>query len=478
MSKITISVQIPCHLDSPVLIAAIFICSIGGTFQYGFSVSVMTSPSAVSEMVSLIWSFTVSIFCIGGLIGSLMSGPLTSRFGRKRCLLLNNFLAIFGAILMLLSRTAISFEMIIVGRFLYGINSAQTMYLTESAPKKLKGMVGLDSCIISKSVFPLYRELLGSEKNWPWLLSFNGFTAFLQLCTLPLLPESPRFLLLERGNLQAAEKAFRKLWGKKDYTKEVEEMLEEKAAIQGIGNCSVLELIQNRRVRWQLLTIVIAFAALQLNGISAVYFYSFDVFRAAGIKENKLAYAALGTGLCEVSTSIVCFMIIESMSRKVLLFSGYMGMAATMGVLTVTIYFQKSFWWMPYCSMVLFFLFIFFFSSGPGMCILQWEILTQSFKSAGYTVGCTINWICLFVLGALFPILVNLGNFCFLIFLAACLICGIHVRFNMPETKNRTALEISVEFDRMHSQSNPTEGIRLCGPCGQLCRSAPLRGDV
>ncbi|XP_015242762.1 PREDICTED: solute carrier family 2, facilitated glucose transporter member 9-like [Cyprinodon variegatus] len=483
-------------LDSPVLIAAIFICSIGGTFQYGFSVSVMTSPSAfIKEMVnesclhrydrileewevSLIWSFTVSIFCIGGLIGSLMSGPLTSRFGRKRCLLLNNFLAIFGAILMLLSRTAISFEMIIVGRFLYGINSgvglsAQTMYLTESAPKKLKGMVGVTiATFLSFGKFCGQllgiRELLGSEKNWPWLLSFNGFTAFLQLCTLPLLPESPRFLLLERGNLQAAEKAFRKLWGKKDYTKEVEEMLEEKAAIQGIGNCSVLELIQNRRVRWQLLTIVIAFAALQLNGISAVYFYSFDVFRAAGIKENKLAYAALGTGLCEVSTSIVCFMIIESMSRKVLLFSGYMGMAATMGVLTVTIYFQKSFWWMPYCSMVLFFLFIFFFSSGPAATTvpLPGEILTQSFKSAGYTVGCTINWICLFVLGALFPILVeNLGNFCFLIFLAACLICGIHVRFNMPETKNRTALEISVEFDRMHSKDKASEKKKSSGIC-------------
>uniref|UniRef100_A0A3Q2CJG0 Solute carrier family 2 member 11, like n=1 Tax=Cyprinodon variegatus TaxID=28743 RepID=A0A3Q2CJG0_CYPVA len=453
------------NFNSPVLIAAIFICSIGGTFQYGFSVSVMTSPSMVNESclhrydrileeweVSLIWSFTVSIFCIGGLIGSLIDHWHLFSL-RKRCLLLNNFLAIFGAILMLLSRTAISFEMIIVGRFLYGINSgvglsAQTMYLTESAPKKLKGMVGVTiATFLSFGKFCGQllgiRELLGSEKNWPWLLSFNGFTAFLQLCTLPLLPESPRFLLLERGNLQAAEKAFRKLWGKKDYTKEVEEMLEEKAAIQGIGNCSVLELIQNRRVRWQLLTIVIAFAALQLNGISAVYFYSFDVFRAAGIKENKLAYAALGTGLCEVSTSIVCFMIIESMSRKVLLFSGYMGMAATMGVLTVTIYFQVTATTVPL----------------PG------EILTQSFKSAGYTVGCTINWICLFVLGALFPILVNLGNFCFLIFLAACLICGIHVRFNMPETKNRTALEISVEFDRMHSKDKASEKKKSSGIC-------------
>lgn len=32
--------------------------------------------------VSLIWSFIMSIFCIGGLLGSLVASPLISRFGR------------------------------------------------------------------------------------------------------------------------------------------------------------------------------------------------------------------------------------------------------------------------------------------------------------------------------------------------------------------------------------------------------------
>ncbi|XP_008422305.1 solute carrier family 2 member 11, like [Poecilia reticulata] len=475
-------------LNYPVLIAAIFICSIGGTFQYGFSVSVMTSPSQfIKELVnrscverfdrilmdwevSLIWSFTVSVFCIGGLLGSLIASSISSRFGRNRCLLLNNFWAILGAILMISSRTANSFEMIMVGRFLYGINagiglSAQAMYLTESAPKNLRAMVGVTiatALAVGKFCGQLLgiRELLGTEKSWPWLLGFNGFTALFQLCTLPLLPESPRFLLLERGDLQASENAFRKLWGNKDHSKEVVEMLEEKAALQSIRSCSVLELFQNRTVRWQLLTIVIVFTSLQLCGINAVYFYSFDVFRAAGIQEHRLAYAALGTGLCELTTSIACSMIIESMGKKDLMFSGYIGMAASLGLLSVTVYFQKTVWWLPYCSMVLVFVFIFFFSCGPAATTIPipGEILTQSFKSAGYTVGCTVNWICLFVLGSLFPILVeNLGNFCFLIFMAVCLICGFHVRFNMPETKDRTALEISAEFDRMRAKDKTSQ---------------------
>ncbi|XP_069015808.1 solute carrier family 2 member 11, like [Embiotoca jacksoni] len=476
-------------LDCPVVIAAIFVSGIGGTFQYGYGVSVMTSPSTfIKELmnktcvqrynfslepwhVSLIWSFTVSVFCIGGLLGSLLVGSLVSKFGRKRCLLLNNFVAIFGAVLMILSQTAMSFEMIMVGRFLYGINSgvslsAHTMYLVECAPKRLRGMVGVTiSTFISLGKFCGQllgiSEFLGTEKNWPWLLGFSGFTALFQFLTLPFLPESPSFLLLDRGDRQACEKALKRLRGDKDFSGEVEEMLEESAALQSVRSHSVLELIQNQTVRWQLLTIIITFTTLQLCGINAVYFYSFEVFRAAGIPEHKLPYAALGTGLCELFTSVACCMTIESTGKKVLLFRGYMGMSATLVLLTVSLNLQTYVSWMPYCSMVLVFIFIFFFASGPAgvTAPLPGTIFTQSFKSAGYTVACTLNWTGLFVVGMLFPILVeNLEYFCFLIFLVFCVVTWLYAKFNIPETKNRTALEIAVEFERMHSKPGATRG--------------------
>lgn len=64
--------------------------------------------------------------------------------------------------------------------------------------------------------------------------------------------------------------ALRRLWGNKDHSTEVQEMLQEKAALQGVRSRSVKELIQSRAVRWQLLTIVVAFTVLQLCGINAV----------------------------------------------------------------------------------------------------------------------------------------------------------------------------------------------------------------
>uniref|UniRef100_UPI003AABC592 solute carrier family 2 member 11, like n=1 Tax=Centroberyx gerrardi TaxID=166262 RepID=UPI003AABC592 len=428
------------------------------------------SLSLEQWQVSLIWSFVVSIFCIGGLLGSLCAGRLTSNYGRKQCLLLNNFVAISGAVLMLLSKTAMSFEMIMVGRLLYGVNagvslSVHTMYLVECAPKRLRGMVGVTvATFVSMGKFCGQllgiSELLGTEDRWHWLLGFNGFTALLQLLTLPLLPESPRYLLLDKGDRQGCEKAIRRLWGNRDYSVEVEEMLEEHAALQGVRSHTVMELIRNQTVRWQLLTTIVTFITLQLCGINAVYFYSFDVFSAAGIPNHQLRYAALGTGLCEFSTSVVCFMVIESTGKKVLMFRGYVGMAASLGLLIVTLYLQDQVSWMPYCSMALIFIFIFFFSSGPAgvTAPLPGEIFTQSFKSAGYTIACTINWTGLFLLGMLFPLIVeHLDYFCFLIFLCFCLLCGLYVRFNVPETKNRTVLEISAEFQKMHSKSGGSQ---------------------
>lgn len=108
------------------------------------------SVSLQEWQVSLIWSFIISIYCVGGLLGSLVAAPLVTRLGRwvrgggggglwcdsnpnaqlppprKRCLLLNNFVTISGAVLMLLSRTARSFEMIMAARLIYGISSGQS----------------------------------------------------------------------------------------------------------------------------------------------------------------------------------------------------------------------------------------------------------------------------------------------------------------------------------------------------------------
>lgn len=67
---------------------------------------------------------------------------------RKKSLLINNVLAIIGALLMGFSKLAKSYEMIIIGRFFVGLNCGLNsglcpMYITELAPVNIRGAVGV-----------------------------------------------------------------------------------------------------------------------------------------------------------------------------------------------------------------------------------------------------------------------------------------------------------------------------------------------
>ncbi|XP_018605415.1 solute carrier family 2 member 11, like [Scleropages formosus] len=426
------------------------------------------------QSLTLIWSFIVSVFCLGGVIGAFFSGRLIVTYGRKKTLLLNNFVAIAGSIFMLVSKTATSFEMIIVGRLLYGINAgigftSHALYVMECSPKRLRGLMGASvSFFIAFGRFFAqllgFREFLGTEECWPWLVGFSGLIGTLQLVTLPLMPESPQYLLLDLGDHKGCEKAMQQLWGKHSYALELEELLLQKARIQKVRPTSPMELVRDRTVRWQLLAIIVLYFSLQMSGINVVYLYSFDVFRTAGLQPSQMRYATLGTSICEVMTSMTCAMVIESAGRRPLLIGGYLAMGTVLGLLTISLLLQNFAFWMPYCSMVLIFMYIFIFGCGPGgvTASLPGEIFTQEYKASAFTVGCCLSWFGLFIIGMIFPLIAeNLGEYCFIIFIVFCIIAVCFVWFHIPETKNRSTLEIMDDFQRMHKIAGTKQAAQL-----------------
>ncbi|XP_016334652.1 solute carrier family 2, facilitated glucose transporter member 9-like [Sinocyclocheilus anshuiensis] len=66
---------------------------------------------------------------------------------RKGTLLANNALALIAALLLALGETAGSFEMLIIGRFIIGMDSGVSlsvlpMYLGEISPRQVRGSIG------------------------------------------------------------------------------------------------------------------------------------------------------------------------------------------------------------------------------------------------------------------------------------------------------------------------------------------------
>lgn len=51
----------------------------------------------------------------------------------------------------------------------------------------------------------LFREMMGTDELWPYLLAVSGIPALLQFVALPFFPESPRYLYIDKGDTEGAK---------------------------------------------------------------------------------------------------------------------------------------------------------------------------------------------------------------------------------------------------------------------------------
>lgn len=100
-----------------------------------------------NDDLNTIWSLISAIFCLGAFCSAIFLSFFVNRFGRRGTLLLNNITSILGSICMFMSLYVASYELLIVGRFIIGLNSGLNsavppMYLTEISPARIRGAVG------------------------------------------------------------------------------------------------------------------------------------------------------------------------------------------------------------------------------------------------------------------------------------------------------------------------------------------------
>uniref|UniRef100_A0A3B4DI56 Major facilitator superfamily (MFS) profile domain-containing protein n=1 Tax=Pygocentrus nattereri TaxID=42514 RepID=A0A3B4DI56_PYGNA len=460
------------HLTSS-LLAVAFLTSFGSSMLYGYNLAVVNSPAGYikdfynrtvvsrngtglnGEALTLMYSLTVSVFAIGGLIGSLMVGILVTKFGRKGTLVNSTVLVFIAGSLMGFSRICGSPEMVIFGRFITGIHSGISlsvvpMYLGEIAPKNLRGFLGLmPSIFICIGVFSAQllglHELLGKEEHWPLFLSLVVVPTFVQLMLLPWFPESPRYLLIEKHNVHATITALKWYRAKCNIQAEIEEMQEEQRSLSTVETVSVWQLLLDPTVRWQVLSVVIINIGMQLSGIDAIWFYTNDIFENAGIPAPEIPYTTVGTGAIEIIAGLIGCFTIERLGRRPLIIGGFAVMGMCCAGITVSLILQ----FMKYVSVGCVVGIIAGFCIGPAGVpfLITAELFKQSHRPAAYTVGGSLNWMSNFTIGFIFPFLqMSAGSYCYLVFSSVCLAVAIYVFFVIPETKNKTFVEISQMF--------------------------------
>ncbi|XP_062988608.1 solute carrier family 2, facilitated glucose transporter member 5-like [Elgaria multicarinata webbii] len=464
------------------LLAVTVLSSFGSSMLYGYNLAVVNSPAAHIKAfynatwyqrygyglapgpLTLMYSLTVSVFALGGLLGSFPVGMLVTQYGRNGTLVRSNILVFLAGMLMGFSRYLESPELVIIGRFITGIHSGiclsvVPMYLGEIAPKNLRGFLGLvPSIFICLGVFSAQvlglPELLGEDAYWPLFLSVVVIPAFLQLLLLHWFPESPRYLLIEKNNVHGATDALRCFLGKCDVQDVIEEMQEEKRSLASAETVSVWHLLLDRSVRWQVLSVVVINMGMQLSGIDAIWFYTNAIFENAGIPDAEIPYTTVGTGAIEVVAGLIGCFTIEKVGRRPLIIIGFCFMGICCIGITLSLVLQATVSWMHYVSVACVIGIIAGFCMGPAGVpfLMTAELFKQSHRPSAYIVGGSLNWLSNFTVGFMFPFLqMSAGAFCYLVFCGVCLLVALYVYVIIPETKNKTFMEISHMFATRHT---------------------------
>uniref|UniRef100_A0A8D0GX35 Major facilitator superfamily (MFS) profile domain-containing protein n=1 Tax=Sphenodon punctatus TaxID=8508 RepID=A0A8D0GX35_SPHPU len=459
------------------LLSVTLLASFGSSMLYGYNLAVVNSPAThikafynatwarrygqglAQGQLTLMYSLTVSVFALGGLLGSFPVGMLVTRYGRNGTLVRSALLVFLASSLMGFSRYLESPEMVIVGRFITGIHSGiclsvVPMYLGEIAPKNLRGFLGLvPSIFICLGVFSAQvlglPELLGEDAYWPLFLSVVVVPALLQLLLLHWFPESPRYLLIEKNNVCGATDALRWFLGKHNVQDVIEEMREEQRSLASVETVSVRHLLLDRTVRWQVLSIVVVNMGMQLSGIDAIWFYTNTIFANAGIPALQIPYTTVGTGAIEVIAGLIGCFTIERVGRRPLIIIGFCFMGICCTGITLSLVLQATVSWMRYVSVACVIGIIAGFCIGPAGVpfLMTAELFKQSHRPAAYIVGGSLNWLSNFTVGFVFPFLqMSAGAFCYLVFCSVCVLVALYVYFIIPETKNKTFMEISALF--------------------------------
>ncbi|XP_024589298.1 solute carrier family 2, facilitated glucose transporter member 3 [Neophocaena asiaeorientalis asiaeorientalis] len=457
-----------------------------GSLQFGYNTGVINAPEVIikdylnytlqerfenppSEVVlTSLWSLSVAIFSVGGMVGSFSVGLFVNRFGRRNSMLIVNLLAITGGCLMGFCKIAESFEMLILGRLVIGLfcglcTGFVPMYIGEISPTALRGafgtlnQLGIVIGILVAQIFGL-KIILGTKELWPLLLGFTIIPAILQCAALPFCPESPRFLLINRKEEESAKEILQRLWGTQDVAQDIQEMKDESIRMAQEKKVTVVELFRAPSYRQPILISIMLQLSQQLSGINAVFYYSTGIFKDAGVKEP--IYATIGAGVVNTIFTVVSVFLVEKAGRRTLHLIGLGGMAFCSVLMTISLLLKDNYGWISFICIAAILLFVAFFEIGPGP--IPWFIVAELFgqgprPAAMAVAGCS-NWTSNFLVGLLFPSAAfYLGAYVFIIFTGFLVIFWVFTFFKVPETRGRTFEEITRAFEGQLPAGNRDE---------------------
>ncbi|XP_052082863.1 solute carrier family 2, facilitated glucose transporter member 1-like [Mytilus californianus] len=434
----------------------------GTGFDIGKVITQIKVASMKNDKIELLWSVTVAIFVLFGMIGAFTSGKFADYFGRKKGMIIITVIMFLAAICGGIPIVARSFEVIIVHRALVGLHcglnvSLASLYLAEISPKKIRGAIGtchqlfITIGILWSNIMGV-SKLAGNHKQWPWVFIFNAFPAFICLVAMPFCPESPRYLLINRGDEETARHGLKDLRGYLDVEDEIDEMKVEARKSQSVKEFSLKELLTSPELRVPIIIACCLQIAQQFSGINAVMSFSSFMYENAGVDLNLIEWIVCLTSLINMLTTIPAVPMIEKLGRRPLLLFPMGLMALSFIVLTIfhnlqyNTSLQDSRHIFAIIGIIAMHTYVIGFAVGLGPIpfIVVGEIFRQEPRAAAMSLSLTFNWICNFILMMVFRFMQKaMLGFVYLPFIGVLVLAIAFIWIMVPETKNKTFDQIS-----------------------------------
>ena len=411
-------------------------------FIFGFDTVVI---SGAEQRIQELWGLSAGVHGLamsmalwGTVLGALIGGWPTDRFGRKKTLLWIGVLYFVSAIG---SAFAPEINTFIIARFIGGVGIgistiAAPLYISEIAPAKKRGqLTGMFqfNIVFGILVAFLSNYLLGGvgENAWRWMLGVEAIPAIAYTLMCFGIPESPRWLIgVKRDRLGGLE-ILRRI--RPDYS---DERLAEKAdeIAQSSGTPREKTAFWTQRLKTPIfLAFLIAFFN-QLSGINAVLYFAPRIFSMTGLGEEAALLQSVGIGVTNLVFTFLGLYLIDRLGRRTLLYIGSFGYIAALGLCSWA-FFTENFAIVPLCI----FAFIGAHAVGQGAVIWVFisEIFPNSNRAAGQALGCATHWVFAALLTLFFPKMVELfpAGFVFLFFCVMMVVQLIWVKMLVPETK-------------------------------------------
>ncbi len=430
----------------------VLLVSVGGIL-YGYDIGVISGAllfirneiPITDAQLSLIGSAVLS----GGLVGTIVSGPIGDALGRRMLIRLSGLIFVMGIVFILFAK---SFAAIFAARFLLGIGVgvvavAVPLYVSEIVPGEDRGKyVTFFQLLLTFGIVLAYFVdlLFTASGNWRGMFLVLLAPSIILLLGSFLLPETPRWLI---GNNK--EDKARKVLSKIYYQNIETEVSAIKASLDEVES-TWRELLSPSLLLPSLVAICVAIFN-QLTGINSFLQYAPLILKQAGISSNVVSMiGTVGIGMLNFLFTILAIGLIDSLGRRPLLLIGTAGVVAAEVFLGIVNTFSPDTTYVGVLSLIGLLFFIIFFAIGPGVVV--WLAISELFptriRGKGMSLCLFFNSLAAALLAAFFlPLIEHIGiNFTYWLFAFFTLLYFLLAFFFLPETKAKSLEEIQHEL--------------------------------